>query len=806
MVKKFTSSILICFLLLSAFPAKGFSQGYSRNVNAVFDNLQLYIDGYAFHASREPFIVDGDVYVSLRDLSKGLSLEYNYSDKDKQAVLKKQGSSNKSNQETYAAQLVQRDYQITALNQELKELELQSEAYTDTKYKNANIRTDSEMQAYLEDYFETLNGIPMTIQFYNYRSDQYRLHITFPFSDRGNFDMISERTIKRYLEDILYVIRDKYNSHADIDGYIRDNRSSAYRTYVEFETESDRLEFIFNRSDTSAPQFNEANRIKTTLESRVSTYNNIRFYYEVYMDTNNIDLTISFYNEDFYDLSSGKKRDFLGVVKDEIEDLYDNKTVYGRIIDNNNNKEVLTFRFEDGKISTTNVESSGTKLVVPKEKEANPSITTAITRDLTILYNNIALSLDQQTIYFSKEPFIYDGELYIPLADFADDLYMGYRYDTEEKKIFISTNSTLHSNSEKALLEKLFSKNEEINRLTELVADLRENVTELQNLPYDIGRIISASKMEAYLQEYYGTIEDIDTTISFRQYEGNDFRLRITYNNSDFDDFNPIANRIIEGWVYDMYAAARDLYNPYIKVSGSIRNTPSNGTDITYITFKTEDRQLSFNFEEHGGSASKSVDINDLANELNSYLKRYNRVYFYYDVASVRKRADITVYFNDSSFYDWSEYRKKSYLEELQDTINSYYGPVNVNGRIIDTSTNEEVLRFSFKDGIIHSVTLFEELENNLNKYNKRFTYNNNNFNFTYQITEKNANNYIVKLEGDFSKSNATWKSVEEYGMTNFNSFVLDALRIIQSVFPVNLTAEIYDRNQEYITSVTLSK
>ncbi|AOT70161.1 stalk domain-containing protein [Geosporobacter ferrireducens] len=802
MQRKFTAVLLVLMLLFTAFPAVGFSQGYSRNVTATFDNLQLYVDGQLIHMSREPFLINGDIYVPLADFSRALSLQYTYSDKDKKATLTTGGASQQTQKESFAAQLVQRDYQIAALNQELKALEQQKGEASGKTSSDVSIRSDSEMQSYLQDRFDTLNNIPMTISFYHYRSDRYRLHITFPYSDRGDFDTISQRTVNRYLEDILHTIRELYNRHADIDGYIRHDRSNPESTYIEFETNEGELESYFNRSSSSSSQSVEARKLKEALESNIGTYNDVRFYYDVYIDNNRIDVTVSFYNDDYYDWSSAKRRDFLRNIQEEIEDLQGKKTVYGRIVDANTDMEALLFTFEDGEISSSNPKSAA-KPEVPREKNEKTPVSTAVTRNLTLWFYDISVVVDQKPVYLSENPFLYEGEVYISAADFADDLYMGYHYDVDEKKIDISTNGALRLDSDNALLGRIFIKNQEINRLTEQVEDLRQTVLKMAASPYTDAQIFSVSRMEAFLRDNYEDFEDFDTAIRFSRISDNEYRLRITYDLNDFDDFDVLSNSMIRNWVDDMYAAVRDLFDRYAKITGSIRSTPSNSVDTTYITFKTEDGQLSFDFEEHGGKGKDKVDVKELADELNNRLRRFNNINFYYEVSAVRKNANLNIYFNDDRFYDWSEYRKMDYLISLQDKIDTYYGPININGKIIDSSTNKEALRFSFEDGIIRSATLLEELENSLNKYNQRFSYGDETLRFTYYITEKDATHYRVKMEGNFSKSDSKWKYIEESGMSSFESYVMNALDTIADVFPVNLTAEIYDQNGQHVMSIS---
>ncbi|MEW9121934.1 MAG: chitobiase/beta-hexosaminidase C-terminal domain-containing protein [Thermotaleaceae bacterium] len=805
MFKRIISGGLAFLLVFLSIPVTGFAQSYSRNITAVFDNLSLVVDGQKIQTAKEPFIFEDRVYVASQDLSKALSLQAAYQEKTKQLLLTAKKDNQTVSPSSYSARLVQLDYQITALQQEINDLEEEKGLFENNRRPYRDIRSTSEMQTYLRDRFSTFKDISMSIRFSHYSGDRYRLYITFPYEDRANFERISKIDIEGYLNDLFYAVRDLYDRSADIDGYIRDDRSASYKTYVDFETRSNTLRFTFSSTYSGSSQSSDARKLVDALDKNLSSFNGVSFDYKAYINASIINLYIYFDDEDYYNWSTSRRSEYLDRVRRQLYDTLGRKELYGVVIDEAIDETVLQFRIEDNSVSIVKEGSFPTTNSASTTTTKEVSKSSAVSKNLTVWFDDISVELNDKKIYLSATPFFYDNQLYLPIADIADDLYLNYQYNPQEQQVAITTNGVLRGDSDQALLGRMLMKNDEINKLTSSAEELREQVEAIRKLPYpSYANITSSYRMETYLQDYFSDFEGISMDISFYRSSGSDYRLRITYPTEDFDRFDKINSRRIESWIQDIFGAIRGLYDPYAKVTGSIRNTPYSSVDITYITFDTKDNTLTFYFDDHGTQNSQRFTGSRLEDYLNRNYRRHNSVSFDYKVVVNRKDVDLLVYFNHSYYYDWPLYRKMSYLQLLMRKIEDEFGRVNINGRLIDASTNKEALRFSLEDGYVRSMTLMDETEKMLNKEHQRFTFGGNTFNFTYKIYEKDVNHFDVKIEGDFSKTDSTWHYVEENGMTEFKRFIQDALYAIQDLWPVSLQTEVVDQNLQSILTMDL--
>ena len=805
MLRKVLSFVLCFLLLLTALPTVSLAQSYSRKINASFDSLTLYVDGQKVQTAREPFIFEDHIYVASTDLVKALSLKATYDSKAKKLTLSPLQNGKTADPTFHSTQLVQRDYQIAALQQEIKTLESQRTLFEKNRTPYRDIRSASEMQSYLRDRFDTLKNIPMSISFRHYSGDTYRLSLTFPSDRQSDYEKIARRDVESYLNDIFYAVRDLYDPYAKLDGTIRDNRSTSYKTYVTFETSSNRLSFDFTTSSSSSATSGDGKKLKDALEKNLRSYQSVYFDYSVYVVDGGIDLTVYFDDEDYYDWSSSRRSDFLDRIRREVMNTLGSKTVNGILRDDDLGESVLHFRIEDNRVRVIDEPANTASQATPASASAQTPVSTALMKTLTVWPEDIAVLWNQKKLYLSAPPLIYEGERYLPAADIADELFLNYQYNPQDKKVEITTNGVLRGDSDQALLGRLFVKNGEISKLTTQAEELRDAVAKIKKLPYPYtGSISSVYAMETYLQDYFGDFEGIEMDISLYRYSGSEYRLRVTYNTNDFDDFDRIDSSTIESWLEDMFDAIRTLYDPYAAISGSIRNTPYSSVDITYITFTMDKNQIVVDFEDHGTQTGHRFNGSRLQDYLNRNFRRYNSVSLGYEVVINRKDVDLMVTFNHSYYYDWSIYRKMDYLQLLKQKIEDEFGTVNINGRMIDTSANKEVLRFSFENGYLRSLTLLDDTEKMLNKERNRFTHNGNPFVFTYSIKEKDAGHFDITIEGNFSKTDSKWRSLEENAMSSFRSFIQDALRSVQDIWSVRVSGEVIDQNQQTLLTLDL--
>lgn len=790
-------SLLLCILLCLLSISSVAAAGYARNITGEFNNMKVTVNGVSMPLIREPFTYDGEIYVPIMNLSQWLYLNTQYDERNHTVKISTGGILRDATTRTFAGNLLQKDYEIQVIHQQLQKKDSVIEEETRLPYKKIN--SVEEMENYLQEYFDELYGIPMTFDFRHQSGYRYRLYITFPSGDRDEFEDLSRRTIEDWLEDILYSVRRLYDDRARIDGHIRDN-STSYRSYVSFETDGDDLNFSFRSYSSSRSQrrvdIDEA-KLEKHLEKNLSSYSNVDFQYEVHANRYDIDLIVYFHDKDFYNWNTSTRRNYLNRLERELRNFDGRIDTYGKFIDTDKDEEVLRFHFLDSRVDFYDYEpketTSSSKVEVEKI-EKNP----VIKRTVTAWFDNISLEVDGMPFLLLKEPLIMDEEIYMPISDLADALYWVFEYVPQEDTLKIQDNnfdsknflafggSLLHQRDQEKtkLEEELKIKEEEMGR---------ERRT---NLPYR--NILSVSKMQSYLRDYFEDFEGIEMSISLSRSSGNHYRLRITYDEDDFEIFDAIRKGTIEGWIQDMYDAIKDLYDPNATLSGSIRSTPRDGDDYTYITFDTDYRdRLTFDFEDHGNqkSTSRNIDAAELEKELYRHLRRFRGANFRYDVVVTRRDVDLVIHCTNDSFYRWDMDDKMDYLQELREEIFEIYEDITVNGRIEDPN-QRNTFRFSIEDGNIRSYDLMRDVEKYLDKNYGKFSHGRNTFNFTYKIWERNTHAFDVKLEGDFFKEETSWQSVvgDDANYRDFEEYVIDALRFVSNFFEVEVMGEAVDK------------
>ncbi|SNS44118.1 hypothetical protein SAMN05446037_101040 [Anaerovirgula multivorans] len=802
MKRKICLLLSVLFILL-AFQPFVYGQSYRRNITGEFSNIQLNINNTSIPLVREPFIYEGEVYVPIKDLSQWLYLNSQYDATNNIVKISTGDILQDANARTLAGNLLQKDYEIQVLNQQLQEKDEVLNGETGLPYKK--IDSVKEMETYLQDYFGKFYGISMTIDFRHDSSYRYRLYITLPSGDSSYFNDLSRRVVEKWLDDILYTVRHLYDDSARIDGYIRDN-ASPYRTHVSFDTSGDRLNYSFdsstsssNRSNSNRIDIDEA-RLEKHLKKNLPTYSSVDFDYKVNANRHDIDLIVYFDDENFYDWSTTTQRNYLDRLERVLRSYDGPIDAYGKIINSDTEEEVVLFDFLDNKTDDdyTSKRPSSTIKTETKVVEQNP----VVKRTVAAWFSHAGLEIDGTSFTMLKEPFMVDEEIYMPITDLGDALYWVFEYLPEESLLKI-TDSNFASKNYLAFGGNLLDQRDETK--TKLEKDLeikKEEMERNQKAAYPYRNILSISKMQGYLRDYFEDFEGIEMNISLSHSRDSSYRLSITYPSKVFDDFDGIKRSTIENWIEDMFDAIKELYDPYADISGSIRNTPSS-KDYTYILFDTIDGKLDFDFEDHGdqGSSSQKVDTAKLEKALDKHLYRFRSVSFRYEVVANRKDVDLTITCNTDIFYRWDLEDKMDYLKDLKEEIYDVYDGISVNGRILNTGKTNEIFRFSIEKGNIRSYDLLQDMEKYLNKNYGTFD---SSFDFTYKLSEK-SNRLDVKLEGDFFQEENKWRDIAEDDsrLQDFEDFVVDALKYVSEFFEADVSGEAVDKAYSTLTIKT---
>lgn len=800
-------SILLCFIFCLLSISNAAATGFPRNITGEYSGIELLVNNIKIPLYREPFVYEGEVYLPINNLSERLYLTSSY-DKARNTVrINTGGILQDTTTRTFAGSLLQKDYEIQAINKELLARDEKIEDKIGIPYKKIN--TVEEMEAYIQEHFKKLHNIPMTFDFRHASGYRYRLYITFPSRDRDDFEYLSRRVIEEWLDDIYYAIRYLYDDRARIDGHVRDNASS-YRTYLSFESSGDYLDLSFRSYSSSSNRvidISERN-LERRLERDLSSYSGISFEYEVNANRYDIDLIVYFKDKDFYDWSSTTQRNFLNRLERVLRN-YDNRLdAYGKIIDSKKDEEVVRFHFIDSRVDYYDYEPKPTTSTRPIiiETEQNP----VVERSLTAWFNQIGLEVDGLPFTMLKEPFMIDDEIYMPISDLADSLYWVFEYIPDENTLKIFDNNFDSKNYLAFGGSLLNSREQEIEKLL-LELEIKKEEFDRERttyLPYR--NILSLSRMQTYLRDYFEDFEGLDMSISFSRSSGNRYRLRISYDRDDFEDFDDIRRATIESWVDDMYQAVLDLYDEKAEISGYIRDDSSG--NLTYIDFDTNRYgRLTFDFVDHGNQSSspQRVDSRDLERALDRYLGRVRGVNFRYEVELNRRDVDLNIYCTNNYFTRWDIHDKINYLQDLKEEIADVYDNISINGKIHDTGRKDEIFSFSIERGNIRSYDLMEDLEKYLEKNYGRFYYADNSFNFTYRLWEKDSSTFDIKLEGDFFANDRSWQSVigggdDNAGYQAFETYVNDSLKYVSDFFKVDILGEAVDKSYSSLLVKTI--
>lgn len=783
--------IIMCFLFVSS-PVVG--QDYRREITGEFSDIEVKVNKLPLVLYREPFVYEGEVYLPLKNLSQWLYIDTRYDENNKKLSINTGNVLKDDTVKSFAGELLQKNYEINVLSQELREQEKRLERKTKFPYKKINNVRD--MEDYLQEHFGKLRGITMSMDFRQYSGSRYRLYITIPREDRNDFEDISQRVVEDWLVDILYATRELYDYNARIDGYIRDDASS-YRTYLSFESYGNDFDFSFRSYSSSSNRRINVNEkdLEKHLDKYISSYNGIDFEYKVVVNRYDVDLTVYFKDKDYYDWNTTKQKNYLDRLQKEIKDFKSNLDVYGKIVDDKDNKEVSRFYFLDNKIDFYEDISRVTSRIVEEVNEDTTIVNPILQRNLIAWFPNIALEIDGTPFKMFKEAFIMEDEIYIATSDLGDALYWVVEYIPEESQLniidnnFQSQQSLYHKNA--LLMDKDLEREKLLTELEIAKEDAKKS--EKIYLPYRSIRTVSS--MQSYLRDYFEDFEGIDMYIRLSHSRNNHYRLNVTYPKEDYDDFDDIRSDKIEGWVDEMFDAIKDLYDPDATISGYIRN--DSGGDFTYITFDTDSRdRLTFDFEEHGNqrTTSKNVEAREIEKALDRYLRRFNGANFRYEVIVNRRDVDLNIDCTNDRFYRWDLDDKMDYLRELKMEIFDVYEDLTVNGKIYDTNREDNVLRFSIENGKIRSFDLLEETEKYLKKNYGEFSYGD--LKFTYSIREGKNNTFDVIMEGDFFEQDSVWRSIDgdDDKSQDFERFVVDVRDFIKDFWDANVKVEVVDK------------
>lgn len=337
--KKLMLSVVIVLVLSIAMATVVFAADYyNKTLNAAFRNIKIFRNGQQVQlnlqkGAMEPFIVDGTTYVPLRAVSEILDKEVSW-DQSSYAV-----HINDKQGQTTSPQVLQLMTQLAEKDAKIKDLEKQV-ASLQAQLKSQKMDLD-DLEYELNKKFDEYEDIEFSIKISG-DEDDIKVKIYLDLDDYWTeWHNLTDDDIEDYIKDIVEYIEDNFKD-AEISGFIEDDPYND--KLVEFEVNSKgKLVFDFDGTDDDE----DLDDLEEDLNDDYGRMYGIDFDIKLSWDSSDdIKVTIKFDDDYFYDLDDDEIEDYLNDIYDDIANYYDDVYVYGSIVDEYYDDEVVEFEFD----------------------------------------------------------------------------------------------------------------------------------------------------------------------------------------------------------------------------------------------------------------------------------------------------------------------------------------------------------------------------------------------------------------------------------------------------------------------------
>ncbi|CAH2215106.1 copper amine oxidase N-terminal domain-containing protein [Tepidibacter aestuarii] len=142
------------------------------------------------------------------------------------------------------------------------------------------------------------------------------------------------------------------------------------------------------------------------------------------------------------------------------------------------------------------------------------------TKSITAYFYNIKVSLNGKTLNFSNEPFIYGGNVYVPLRDVSESLGVNVAWDDRNKTVYMHDDGSLGNNNSSYEIEmlknQLKAKDAEIERLKDDDDDDDEDLEDLED------------KLNDDYDEYTKGYKDLEFEYDLSERSNGDIKVKMT--------------------------------------------------------------------------------------------------------------------------------------------------------------------------------------------------------------------------------------------------------------------------------------
>ncbi|MCF6464769.1 hypothetical protein [Clostridium sp. Cult2] len=422
-----------------------------------------------------------------------------------------------------------------------------------------------------------------------------------------------------------------------------------------------------------------------------------------------------------------------------------------------------------------------------KERE-QASLKNKTTKNIKVYFGDVKVYLDNEKLSFSKEPFFFNDDIYVPIMDIGSYLYITPTLDKKYNKILIDANGILVSKDYPSNLDNLVSIRNGRNHLLDIEIENLEKRKELYkslNIPYR--NISNVKTLENHLNRYMDKVGSLIMDIEIKKSSGNWLDITFSFPSSKVYNWYRLNRKEVEDYIWDIYSAILILYNEDALIKGSVRNPYyskySSSSYRDYVKFQSKGKDLSFDFSRSNLKKDYRIDSNYFEDILNKNLNKYNNVEFKYSATQRGDTVDLDIMVNSKNFFNWSIYTKLGYLKRLNYEIRRINPDLYIDGNITYTEDYDKNIRFNIHDNRIISVDLLNETEDYINSMYSSFSYGRYIFGLKYSIYEKDIDELGLVVEGNFSIYDDSWIYAGSSGLDRLNARVESAVNYITSLW-----------------------
>ena len=228
---KIIAVALLTVVLVLSFAVGAMGAKTTKQLTAIFRNIELVVNGQLLQTKEEPFIINGRTYVPLRVISEALEAWVDWDEANSSITIKTSSTSDEA--EALKIQLIQKDLQIEQLQAEIERL----------KSGSGSSKSDGDLkdlEKELNDDFRRLEDVRIDNISLSGDKDDVDVEIEvdlYRYDDE--WEDLKDKEIKSWVEDICKDIQKYFSKDTYVSGEIVD-------------IDSDKTLVTFNKKGTSS--------------------------------------------------------------------------------------------------------------------------------------------------------------------------------------------------------------------------------------------------------------------------------------------------------------------------------------------------------------------------------------------------------------------------------------------------------------------------------------------------------------------------------------------------------------------------